>query len=195
MSSSSVIPPAPGRNSEDLTWLRNLPIRRTRMASLPPRVPNDLTHLDRLITLLGNRAKGPLTAQPKHELETLAGVYPDPQTATRWKTALKDLRKTRTPATPNDSQHRIVQLLIPDSSLSGGNTKGKGTARGGGDFCHQVRLFFGRLLPHKRQTPPASGAYAGPSGPFLPAPGKRRQRYRAVYPIVVVWARFVPACP
>lgn len=63
------------------------------MASLPPKVPTTLAPLDRLITLLGNRSRGPLTTKPKAELEELAGVYPDPSTATRWKTALKEIRK------------------------------------------------------------------------------------------------------
>jgi hypothetical protein len=62
------------------------------MASLPPRIPDDVPTLDRLITLLGNRSRGPLTEKPKHALEALCGAYPDPQTATRWKTALKELR-------------------------------------------------------------------------------------------------------
>ncbi len=63
------------------------------MASLPPRVPTSLASLDRLVALLGNRSRGPLTAKPKAELEELAGVYPDPATATRWKTALKEIRR------------------------------------------------------------------------------------------------------
>lgn len=62
------------------------------MASLPPRTPDDVPTLDRLITLLGNRSRGPLTEKPKRALEALCGAYPDPQTATRWKTALKELR-------------------------------------------------------------------------------------------------------
>jgi hypothetical protein len=78
------------------------------MASLPPRIPDDVPTLDRLITLLGNRSRGPLTPKPKRELEALCGAYPDPQTATRWKTALKELRAdlvaedaARTANTPN----------------------------------------------------------------------------------------------
>ena len=63
------------------------------MASLPPKVPTTLAALDRLVMLLGNRSKGPLTPKPKRELEELCGVYPDPQTATRWKTELKEIRK------------------------------------------------------------------------------------------------------
>lgn len=62
------------------------------MASLPPRIPDNVPVLDRLITLLGNRSRGPLTEKPKRELKALCGVYPDPLTATRWKTALKELR-------------------------------------------------------------------------------------------------------
>jgi len=62
-------------------------------SSLPPRVPDELTVLDRLITLLGNRTKGPLGPEPKRELSLLCGAYPDPATAARWKTELKDLRR------------------------------------------------------------------------------------------------------
>jgi hypothetical protein len=60
---------------------------------LPPRVPDDLPALDRLITLLGNRTKGPLGPGPTRELTRLAGAYPDPTTAARWKSELKDLRR------------------------------------------------------------------------------------------------------
>ena len=63
------------------------------MASLPPKIPTTLASLDRLIALLGNRSRGPLTTKPKAELEDLAGAYPDPATATRWKTALKEIRQ------------------------------------------------------------------------------------------------------
>lgn len=63
------------------------------MTSLPPRVPTTLAPLDRLIALLGNRSRGPLTTKPKAELEELAGAYPDEATATRWKTALKEIRQ------------------------------------------------------------------------------------------------------
>jgi hypothetical protein len=66
--------------------------RPLRMATLPPTVPTDLPALDRLILLLGGRAKGPLTSKTKRELETLCGAYPDPPTAGRWKTELKALR-------------------------------------------------------------------------------------------------------
>ena len=62
------------------------------MASLPPKVPTTLAALDRLVMLLGNRSKGPLTPKPKRELEQLCGAYPDPLTATRWKTELKEIR-------------------------------------------------------------------------------------------------------
>lgn len=63
------------------------------MAALPPKIPTSLASLDRLIALLGNRSRGPLTARPKRELEELAGCYPDEATCTRWKTALKEIRK------------------------------------------------------------------------------------------------------
>jgi hypothetical protein len=63
------------------------------MASLPPKVPTTLADIDRLVMLLGNRSKGPLTPKPKKELEELCGVYPDPLTAQRWKTELKEIRK------------------------------------------------------------------------------------------------------
>jgi hypothetical protein len=63
------------------------------MASLPPKVPTTLAALDRLVMLLGNRSKGPLNPKPKKELEELCGVYPDPLTATHWKTELKEIRK------------------------------------------------------------------------------------------------------
>lgn len=63
------------------------------MASLPPKVPTTLATLDRLIALLGNRSRGPLTNKPKRELLDLCGAYPEPAQATLWKTALKEIRQ------------------------------------------------------------------------------------------------------
>jgi len=59
----------------------------------PPRVPPELPELDRLIMLLGSRAKGTaLTAPRRKELLALCGAYPDPTTAARWKAELRPLR-------------------------------------------------------------------------------------------------------
>lgn len=85
------------------------------MASLPPKVPTDLPTLDRLITLLGNRSKGPLGPKPKRLLEELAGVYPDPLTATRWKTALKEIRHE---LAKEEAERRARGLSLDDADES-----------------------------------------------------------------------------
>lgn len=61
---------------------------------MPPVVPGDAASLQRAITLLGNRAAGPLTKKPRKELITLVGIYPSSEAqAARWKFALKTLVK------------------------------------------------------------------------------------------------------
>ncbi len=63
------------------------------MQAGPPRVPSELPELDRLVVLLGSRARGDNLAAPRRkELVALCGAYPDPATAARWKTELRRLR-------------------------------------------------------------------------------------------------------
>jgi hypothetical protein len=122
------------------------------MASLPPRIPDDVPTLDRLITLLGNRSRGPLTQKPKRELEALCGAYPDPPTAARWKTALKELRAElvaedapRAPSPPRDetSERLAVRIRSPRASAlryEGTKAKAPGSdpeaSAGGGATAH-----------------------------------------------------------
>jgi hypothetical protein len=60
---------------------------------MPPLVPPTRVALDRAIILLGARSKGEdLRASKVQELVGLLGRYPDPVTASAWKTELKRLR-------------------------------------------------------------------------------------------------------
>ena len=61
---------------------------------MPPVIPGDAASLQRAITLLGNRAAGPLTKKPRKQLIELVGVYPSSEKqAAKWKFALKTLVK------------------------------------------------------------------------------------------------------
>jgi hypothetical protein len=60
---------------------------------LPPRVPSELPEMDRLVMLLGSRSKCvEMSARVRDELIALCGTYPDPLTAARWKTHLREIR-------------------------------------------------------------------------------------------------------
>jgi hypothetical protein len=60
----------------------------------PPVIPGTAEELSRAVTLLGNRAAGPLTKKPKRELIKLVGAAPIHEAqAAKWKFALKTLVK------------------------------------------------------------------------------------------------------
>ena len=59
---------------------------------IPPKVPVELSQLDRAIMLLGERAKRELKSKRQKELTALLGRCPDAETAAVWKAALKKLR-------------------------------------------------------------------------------------------------------
>lgn len=67
----------------------------TAADGLPPRTPSELAKLDRLITLLGSRARGARFTQAVRDefVELCGGVEPDRATAARWKQQLRQARK------------------------------------------------------------------------------------------------------
>ncbi len=72
--------------------LNNGPMMSTQY---PPKVPGNKQDIERVVMLLGSRAKGmELTPARRKELEELIGVYPGPKRAAAYKSALKALRKT-----------------------------------------------------------------------------------------------------
>lgn len=61
---------------------------------LPPKVPGTAAGLDRVVMLLGNRAKGrDLKPKLRREVVELIGVYPTPDQAATFKHHLKAMRK------------------------------------------------------------------------------------------------------
>ena len=61
---------------------------------LPVKIPADPVHLQRAITLLGNRTKADLQTKLRQELVELIGSYPSAEQAAIWKQALKQLLRS-----------------------------------------------------------------------------------------------------
>ena len=61
---------------------------------LPVKIPVDPSHLQRAITLLGNRTKSDLHTKARQELTRLVGSYPSTEQASIWKSSLKLLLKS-----------------------------------------------------------------------------------------------------
>jgi hypothetical protein len=73
------------------------------MTSLPPMVPTELEGLDRLVKLLGFRAKGVrFSKSVEAELLGLCGASPTPEDAARWKRELRQIRRELVNDTSDD---------------------------------------------------------------------------------------------
>ena len=64
------------------------------LPDLPPRVPEELAELDRVLQLLGAVCQaGKIKDKPRIELETLLGCRVTQQLAAHWKKHLKEIRR------------------------------------------------------------------------------------------------------